>query len=135
MARPTRQIAPSGARSARVGPSRPGSASAPTRQRRAARAQLIAQLNGVLQSPEPSRHFDARSAVRYLETVRGFKPPPPPMSPAEQQKLAELEADQMVGVIRAVLEGLKLSDADYTRGLDIAIEALRAASTHGWEPL
>jgi hypothetical protein len=74
-------------------------------------------------------------AIRYLETVRGFKPPPPAMSPAEQQKLAELEADQMVGVIRAVLEGLKLSDADYERGLDIAIEALRATSSQGWEPL
>jgi hypothetical protein len=39
------------------------------------------------------------------------------------------------GHLWAVLEGLKLSDADYERGLDIAIEALRAASTHGWEPL
>jgi len=74
-------------------------------------------------------------AVRYLETVRGFKPPPPPMSPAEQIKLAETQADQIVGVTRAVLEGLDLSDADYTRGIDIAIKELRASSSQGWEPL
>jgi hypothetical protein len=41
----------------------------------------------------------------------------------------------MVGVIRAVLEGLNLSDADYTRGVDLARNALRAASSQGWEPL
>jgi len=41
----------------------------------------------------------------------------------------------MVGVIRAVLEGLNLSDADYTRGIDLAINALRGASPAGWEPL
>jgi hypothetical protein len=57
------------------------------------------------------------------------------MSRADQVKLAEVQADQMAGVIRAVLEGLKLSDDDYTRGIDIAIKELRAASPQGWEPL
>ena len=74
-------------------------------------------------------------AVRYLETVRGFKPLPPPMSPAEQRKLAETQADQMAGVVRTVLDGLNLSDADYTRGIDLAIKELRAAASQGWEPL
>ncbi len=41
----------------------------------------------------------------------------------------------MVGVLRAVLEGLDLSDEDYTRGVDLAMAALRAASANGWEPL
>ena len=137
MARTTQQVSPGTATGTRVGPKRPASADAPTRQRRADRARLIGGLDGILgKAPELTRPTLERPwAIRYLGTVRGFKPPPPPMSPAEQQKLAELEADQMVGVIRAVLEGLKLSDADYERGLDIAIEALRAASTQGWEPL
>ena len=137
MARTTQQVSPGTATGTRVGLKRPASADAPTRRRRDARAQLIGGLDGILgKTPELTRPtLDRPWAIRYLETVRGFKPPPPPMSPAEQRKLAELEADRMVGVIRAVLEGLKLSDADYERGLDIAIKALRDASTHGWEPL
>lgn len=75
------------------------------------------------------------SAIRYLETVRGLKPPPPPMSQADQVKLAELQADQMAGVVRTVLDGLNLSDTDFTKGIDLAIEALRANSAQGWEPL
>jgi hypothetical protein len=57
------------------------------------------------------------------------------MSPAEQRKLAETQADQMAGVVRTVLDGLNLSDADYTRGIDLAIKELRAAASQGWEPL
>jgi len=57
------------------------------------------------------------------------------MSAADQLKLAHSQADQMAGVIRAVLEGLKLSDEDYTRGIDLAIKELRAASSQGWSPL
>jgi hypothetical protein len=41
----------------------------------------------------------------------------------------------MVGVLRAVLEGLDLSDADYSRGIDLAIKELRASSSQGWQPL
>jgi hypothetical protein len=57
------------------------------------------------------------------------------MSPADQVKLAEIQADQMAGVIRAVLKGLDLSDADHTRSIDLAIKELRAASSQGWDPL
>jgi hypothetical protein len=57
------------------------------------------------------------------------------LSPADQVKLAHLQGDQIVGVIRAVLRGLNLSDADYTRGIDLVIKELRGASSQGWEPL
>jgi hypothetical protein len=57
------------------------------------------------------------------------------LSPADQVKLAHIQGDQIVGVIRAVLHGLNLSDADYTRGIDLAIKELRAAAANGWEPL
>jgi hypothetical protein len=50
-------------------------------------------------------------------------------------KLSHIQGDQIVGVIQAVLTGLKLSDADYTRGIDLVIKELRAASAQGWEPL
>jgi hypothetical protein len=40
----------------------------------------------------------------------------------------------LVGVIRAVLDGLGLSDAEWKRGSEIASEAVRACSTPGWEP-
>jgi hypothetical protein len=103
------------------------------RARKAALRELIAAAGDISE-----RAVQTRSepwAIRYLETVRGFKPPPPPMSSADQVKLAEIQADEMTGVIRAVLEGLKLSDDDYTRGIDLAIKELRAASSQGWEPL
>jgi hypothetical protein len=75
-------------------------------------------------------------ALRYLETSRPTSVlAPAPLSAADQAKLASAQADHIVGVIRAVLEGLNLSDADYTRGLDLAIEELRASSAQGWEPL
>jgi hypothetical protein len=79
--------------------------------------------------------MDWQWAIRYLQTVRGFKPPPPPMSRADQVKLAETQADEIAGVIRTVLDGLNLSDADFRRGIDLATKALRAASAQGWEPL
>jgi hypothetical protein len=57
------------------------------------------------------------------------------MGRADQIKLAETQADQVAGVIRTVLDGLNLSDADFQRGIDLATKALRAASARGWEPL
>jgi hypothetical protein len=57
------------------------------------------------------------------------------LSPADQVKLAHIQGDQIVGVIRAVLKGLNLSDADFQRGIELAIKELRAASSQGWEPL
>ena len=77
-----------------------------------------------------------RWALRYLEASRPTSVlAAAPLSPGDKAKLEYAQADQMVGVLRAVLEGLKLSDADYTRGIDLAIEELRAASGQGWEPL
>jgi LmbE family N-acetylglucosaminyl deacetylase len=77
-----------------------------------------------------------RWALRYLEACRPSSVlAPAPLSPADQRKLASAQADHMVGVLRAVLEGLNLSDADYIRGSDLAIKELRAASSQGWEPL
>jgi hypothetical protein len=57
------------------------------------------------------------------------------LSPADQIKLAHFQGDQIVGVIQAVLTGLNLSDADYTRGIDLVIKELRASAANGWEPL
>jgi hypothetical protein len=136
MTRTTRQVSPSGARAARVGQSQPGSANGPTRQRRADKARLIAALDRLLETPEPNgRGRDTESAIRYLETVRGFSPPAPPMSSAERLKILETQADQVAGVIRSVLKELHLSDADYQRGIELASKGLRAASPQGWEPL
>jgi hypothetical protein len=84
-----------------------------------------------------ANHNDStRWAFRYLESSRPTSVlAPAPSSAADKAKLASQEADQMVGVIRAVLEGLNLSDADYTRGIDLAIKELRAAAGQGWDPL
>jgi hypothetical protein len=82
------------------------------------------------------RNDSTRWALRYLEASRPTSViAPAPLSVEGKAKLAYDQADQMVGVIRAVLDGLKLSDADYTRGVDLARKALRASSANGWEPL
>jgi hypothetical protein len=57
------------------------------------------------------------------------------MSSADQRKLAETQADEIVHVILAVLDGLGLSEEDWDRGHDLASDALRAASAEGWSPL
>ena len=77
-----------------------------------------------------------RWALRYLEASRPTSVlAAAPLSAADQTKMVYAQADQMVGVLRAVLEGLNLSDADYTRGIDLAIKELQEASGQGWEPL
>jgi hypothetical protein len=84
-----------------------------------------------------SDHNDStRWALRYLEACRpqGVLPLAP-LSSADQLKLANAQADEMAGVVRAVLDGLKLSDADFDRGIAIAIDELRKASAEGWQPL
>jgi hypothetical protein len=82
-------------------------------------------------------HNDStRWALRYLEASRPTSVlATAPLSAEDKTKMAHAEADQMVGVLRAVLEGLNLSDADYTRGIDLAIKELQEASGQGWEPL
>jgi hypothetical protein len=75
-------------------------------------------------------------AIRYLQAGRPTSVlAPAPLSPADQVKLAHLQADQVAGVIRAVLDGLNLSDEDFRRGMDLTVKELRAAAGQGWEPL
>jgi hypothetical protein len=124
-----------------------GSANQPTRRReantravsgaRAKKAALRELLVAVGERFDPVTDTGAdRWALRYLESSRPTSVlAPVRLSADDQVKLAHGQADQMVSVIRAVLEGLKLSDADYTRGIDLAIGALRASSSQGWEPL
>jgi hypothetical protein len=54
---------------------------------------------------------------------------------ADQVKLVETQADRVVGVITAVLDGLALSDEAWERGRKLAAEALRAVAVEGWSPL
>ncbi|MGA3031597.1 MAG: hypothetical protein ABSE58_12860 [Candidatus Limnocylindrales bacterium] len=75
-------------------------------------------------------------AIRYLQAGRPTSVlARAPSSPADGVKLAHLQADQIVGVIRAVLNGLDLSEEEWERGIKIAQDALRAAATQGWAPL
>jgi hypothetical protein len=57
------------------------------------------------------------------------------MSQAEKTKLAEEQADLLVGVIWAVLDGLGLSDEVWEKGRLLAEKALQAVTPEGWEPL
>ena len=122
----------SGATVARVRRSRSKAATDATRALRAHVDALIAKV--ARQAAE--RNDSTRWALRYLEASRPTSViAPAPSSAADKAKLASQEADQMVGVLRAGLEGLNLSDADYTRGIDLAIKELRAAAGQGWDPL
>lgn len=77
-----------------------------------------------------------RWALRYLEACRPTTVlVAPALNAADQLKLASAQADETAGVIRAVLDGLKLSDADFDRGITLAIEELRKVSAQGWQPL
>jgi hypothetical protein len=124
-----------------------GSANQPT-SRRAANTRAVSGSSArkavqqellVAAEEHLDRASDTRAdrwALRYLAASRPMSVlATAPLSAADQAKLASAQADHIVGVIRAVLEGLNLSDADYTRGLDLAIEELRASSAQGWEPL
>jgi hypothetical protein len=57
------------------------------------------------------------------------------MSPAEQVKIAETQADLVVGVIRAMLDGIDITDEQHARAIEIRVKGLRAAAGQGWEPL
>jgi len=132
--------------SRRVRPVRPESATAPSQRRSAhlravsgprakvaARAELLRQLDEGLARTQRRPPADSW-AVRYLEASRGLKPPPP-MSPAEQVKIAETQADLVVGVIRAMLDGIDITDEQHARAIEIRVKGLRAAAGQGWEPL
>ena len=129
---PTATKRASGATAARVRRSRSRAATEATR---ALLAQVDALAAKVAVAASDTRD-STRWALRYLEACRpqGVLPPAP-LSSADQLKLANAQADEMAGVVRAVLDGLHLSDADFRRGIDIAIDALRAVSAQGWEPL
>jgi hypothetical protein len=122
----------SGATGARVRRSRSKAATEATRALRASVDALAAKV-----AIAAADHNDStRWALRYLEASRPTSVlAAAPLSPVDKAKLAYDQADQMVGVLRAVLEGLNLTDADYTRGIDLARNALRASSSQGWEPL
>jgi hypothetical protein len=75
-------------------------------------------------------------AFRYLQSSPLLaRVAPAPMSPAEQHKLDGEQADTMVDVLWAVLDGLGLTEEQHDRGLDLAIKALQEAAGPGWEPL
>jgi len=122
----------SGATVARVRRSRSKAATDATRALLASVDALAAKV-----AIAAANHNDStRWALRYLEASRPTSVlAAAPLSPVDKAKLAYAQADQMVGVLRAVLEGLNLTDADYTRGIDLAMDALRAGSAQGWEPL
>ena len=122
----------SGASGARVRARRSGSANEATRALLASVDALTAKV--ALRAAD--RLDSTRWALRYLEASRPTSVlATAPLSAADQAKMVYAQADQMVGVLRAVLEGLDLTDADYTRGIDLAIKELRASSAQGWEPL
>jgi hypothetical protein len=83
---------------------------------------------------EPTQPGASRYALAYLASLSPRHLLYPPTSPADLAKLADSQADMLVGVIRAVLDGLGLSDAEWERGSEIASEALRACTVPGWEP-
>jgi hypothetical protein len=93
-------------------------------------AQVVAAAQG--------RATEARSdqaALRYLESSRLLVPPPAPLDPAEQHKLTQELADVVAQVITTVLDGLGLSDADWERGRNLAMETVMAVTQEGWAPL
>jgi hypothetical protein len=83
---------------------------------------------------EPIRPGASRYALAYLASLSPRHLLYPPTSPADLAKLADSQADMLVGVLRAVLDGLGLSDEQWERGSEIASDALRACSVQGWEP-
>jgi hypothetical protein len=122
----------SGATVARVRRSR---SKATTEATRALLAHVDALTAKVALAASDTRD-STRWALRYLAASRPTSVlATAPLSAEDKTKMASQEADQMVGVLRAVLEGLSLSDADYTRGIDLAIKELRAAAGQGWDPL
>lgn len=127
MARTPRTSAPSRAPASKA---RPLSRRTALRQARAA-IREIAERALVI---EPARPGACRYALAYLESLSSGHPIQPPTNPAEEAKLTDPQAEMMVGVITAVLDGLGLPYDQWTRGSKIASEALRACSTQDWEP-
>ena len=105
-----------------------------------ARRELLARLEALAAPTGPdvtARYEAGRLALRYLESSRPTRLPglPPVLTAAEQEKLAHVQADLIVKVIRKVLDGLDLSDENFRRGIALAQDALREGATPGWGPL
>ena len=83
---------------------------------------------------EPKQSGASRYALAYLASLSPRHLLYPPTSPADLAKLADSQADMLVGVIRAVLDGLGLPDEQWERGSEIVSDALRACAVEGWEP-
>jgi len=122
------------------------SANQPTRRRpantravsgsRAKRAALQELLDAPFELSDRAIDTGAdRWAIRYLESSRRLGQVPPAMSPTEQHKLAEEQADLLVGVIWALLDGLGLNDEEWEKGRLLAEKALQAVVEEGWSPL
>ncbi len=139
-----RSAAASSTRAARTGPVSANEPTqrraAPTRAASGARARKAA-LRELLAAAQlrAERATETRSepwAIAYLAAGRPTSVlAQPRVDPADAVKLVYLQADRLVAIIRAVLTGLDLSDADFKRGIAIAQQELRAASRDGWEPL
>jgi hypothetical protein len=101
--------------------------------KRAAQAAIrdLADRGPVL---EPIRSSASRYALSYLASLSPRHLLYPPTNPVDLAKLADSQADMLVGVIRAVLDGLGLPDEQWERGSEIASDALRACAVEGWEP-
>jgi hypothetical protein len=81
------------------------------------------------------RHLAGQWAIRYLESSRVLGPPPAPMSPADQVRISYAQADLVVHLTTAVLEGIGVTDEVWQQGCDIAMNALKTAAEEGWSPL
>ena len=137
MASATAHLPPRAATGARVGRTRSGSANEPTRLHRDTRAELRSHLDRVIEkAPElAQRHLAGQWAIRYLESSRVLGPPPAPMSPADQVRISYAQADLVVHLTTAVLEGIGVTDEVWQQGCDIAMNALKTAAEEGWSPL
>jgi hypothetical protein len=129
---PTAAKPASGAAEARV---RSRRSKAATEAARALLAQVDALGAKVALAVSDTRD-STRWALRYLEACRPTTVlVAPALNAADQLKITSAQADETAGVIRAVLDGLKLSDADFDRGITIAIDELKKVSAQGWQPL
>jgi hypothetical protein len=118
---------PASARSARVG------GVAGRRARKTLLAQLVGYANRLVVGPTAAPAD--RPAVRYLESSRLNAVAPAPLRPADQAKLSYAQAELVVHVITAVLDGLALSAEDWDQGSEIAMRELQASTPEDWSPL
>jgi hypothetical protein len=103
------------------------------RARKALLAQLVGCANKLVVGPKASA--EDHPALRYLESSRLNALAPTLLSPADQAKLFYAQAELVVRVITAVLDGLGLSSDDWDQGCEIAMRELKASTPDDWSPL